>query len=64
MAILSTSRTFALPKALQLLSAVVATATRWNDARVTRKALTRLSDHELRDLGLDRCDIERVASGR
>lgn len=29
----------------------------WNDARVTRNALSRLSDHELDDLGLTRSDI-------
>ncbi len=29
----------------------------WNDARVTRNALSKLSDHELDDLGLSRGDI-------
>jgi uncharacterized protein YjiS (DUF1127 family) len=33
----------------------------WNDARVTRNALSRLSDHELNDLGLSRADIDAVA---
>ena len=33
----------------------------WNDARVTRKALSRLSDHELFDLGLTRGDIDDIA---
>ncbi|MDF0599822.1 DUF1127 domain-containing protein [Psychromarinibacter sp. C21-152] len=33
----------------------------WNDARVTRNALTRLSDHELDDLGLTRNDIDVIA---
>jgi|TARA_Y100001956_G_scaffold4947_1_gene4487 uncharacterized protein YjiS (DUF1127 family) len=36
-------------------------ATGWNDARVTRKALSRLSDRELDDIGLTRADIEMVA---
>lgn len=36
----------------------------WNDARVTRKALTGLSDHELDDIGLSRGDIEDIAQGR
>jgi len=31
----------------------------WNDARVTRNALARLSDHELDDLGLSRGDVDR-----
>ena len=33
----------------------------WNDARVTRNALSKLSNHELDDLGLSRGDIDRVA---
>ena len=35
----------------------------WNDARVTRKSLSTLSDHELDDLGLVRGDIEDIAKG-
>ena len=34
----------------------------WNDARMTRKALSRLSDHELDDLGLTRGDIAKIGS--
>jgi len=30
-------------------------------ARTTRNELSRLSDHELRDLGISRCDIETIA---
>jgi len=36
-----------------LFGAVVA----WNDTRVTRNALTKLSDRELEDIGLSRGDI-------
>ncbi|MCA3449344.1 MAG: DUF1127 domain-containing protein [Rhodobacter sp.] len=32
----------------------------WNDARVTRKALSALSDRELDDIGLCRGDIDRI----
>lgn len=32
----------------------------WNDARKTRQALNRLSDHELDDLGLVRGDIDAI----
>lgn len=39
------------------LSAVVA----WNDSRVTRKALSSLTDRELEDIGLVRGDIDAVA---
>ncbi|NNE51148.1 MAG: DUF1127 domain-containing protein [Sulfitobacter sp.] len=40
-----------------LLENVVA----WNDARVTRKALSALTDRELEDIGLIRGDIDGVA---
>ncbi|MBP0483803.1 DUF1127 domain-containing protein [Sagittula salina] len=33
----------------------------WNDARVTRKSLSALSDRELSDIGLCRGDIDTVA---
>ena len=36
------------------------TLSEWNDARVTRNALSRLSNHELDDLGLSRGDIEKM----
>lgn len=32
----------------------------WNEARLTRNALRKLSDHELTDLGLSRGDIEAM----
>jgi uncharacterized protein YjiS (DUF1127 family) len=32
----------------------------WNDARVTRKALSKLSDRELDDIGLCRGDVEMI----
>jgi len=33
----------------------------WNDTRVTRKSLSKLSNRELDDIGLTRSDIDRVA---
>jgi uncharacterized protein YjiS (DUF1127 family) len=36
----------------------------WNDARITRKSLDKLTDHELDDIGLCRGDIEDIAHGR
>ena len=36
----------------------------WLGARATRNALDRLSDRELDDIGLNRCDIDRIARGR
>ena len=32
----------------------------WNDTRATRKALSRLSAHELDDIGLNPGDIDRI----
>ncbi|OCX64650.1 primosomal protein DnaI [Thioclava sp. SK-1] len=32
----------------------------WNDARMTRRALDKLSDRELDDIGLTRFDIAQV----
>lgn len=34
----------------------------WNDARVTRRALSRLSARELDDIGLCRGDIDAIAA--
>ena len=43
------------------LSSIVASIVGWNDARITRKALSSLSDRELEDIGLVRGDIDVVA---
>lgn len=42
------------------LSGVVAALAAWNDARLTRKALGRLSDRELDDIGLCRGDVDML----
>ncbi len=34
----------------------------WNDARITRKSLSRLSARELDDIGLCRGDIDMIAA--
>ncbi len=34
----------------------------WNDARVTRKILSQLTDRELDDIGLNRGDIEHITA--
>lgn len=36
--------------------------TSWNDVRMTRNALNRLSDRELEDIGLSRGDIDQVVT--
>lgn len=43
-----------------LYTNVLGTLASWNDARVTRNALTALSDRELEDIGLSRGDIDLV----
>lgn len=45
------------------LASILSFLTSWNDSRVTRNSLSRLSDHELDDIGLCRGDIDRVARG-
>lgn len=36
----------------------------WNDARITRNALAKLSDRELDDIGLCRGDIDTISAVR
>lgn len=45
---------------VQSVSDKAAALAAWNDARVTRKALAKLSDRELDDIGLCRGDIEVI----
>ncbi|RMD91832.1 MAG: DUF1127 domain-containing protein [Alphaproteobacteria bacterium] len=45
----------------RLFASLAAALREWNDTRVTRKALGRLSDRELEDIGLTRGDIDRLA---
>ena len=44
--------------------ALVARIGEWDDDRRTRKALAKLSDHELDDIGLSRGDIHRITGYR
>ena len=68
MATLDTTRPFTTlgtaPRATSLLSRLVGAVSAWNDARMTRAALSRLSARELDDIGLCRGDIEDIATGR
>lgn len=45
-----------------LFGVFVSTFAAWNDARVTRNALSKLTDRELDDIGLSRGDIDMIAS--
>lgn len=42
-------------------SNAVATISAWNDARITRKSLSKLTARELDDIGLTVGDIEKIA---
>jgi uncharacterized protein YjiS (DUF1127 family) len=46
----------------QFFSVLAETLRSWNDARVTRNALSKLTDRELDDIGLCRGDIERLGA--
>lgn len=45
-------------------TSLIASIVSWNDARLTRNALSGLTDRELSDIGLERGDIEMVATGK
>lgn len=51
----------AVNRIVSYLGDVVGHVVSWNDARVTRNALSALSDRELDDIGLVRGDIDTVA---
>ncbi len=51
-------------RAIQGVSTVFGALSAWNDARVTRAALGKLSDRELDDIGLCRGDIELISAPR
>ncbi len=66
MVALDTSRSLAPRMAYNVVSALFSTfgmLAAWNDARVTRRALSRLSSHELDDIGLTHADIDAIAAG-
>ncbi|MBF9034636.1 DUF1127 domain-containing protein [Rhodobacterales bacterium HKCCE2091] len=50
--------------AINVLAGLTGRIAAWHDARVTRNALSKLSDHELDDLGLVRGDIDSIADGQ
>lgn len=63
MALLDTSRAPAHTLGTtSLIGRLVAAFLSWNDRRVTRNALSRLSDRELDDIGLSRGDIDTVTA--
>lgn len=62
MAVIDTTRTGVAPTfVFGGLSKLVGAYSAWNDARVTRKALSQLTDRELDDIGLSRAEIDTIA---
>lgn len=41
-------------------TSLIAAVSAWNDTRMTRKALSKLSDRELEDIGLTRGDVDAL----
>ena len=64
MSAIDTNRVHGGTRQAGFVSKLVAAVSEWNDARVTRNALNRLTDRELDDIGLVRGDIGRVAARR
>ena len=63
MAAIETSRTaplgaVSLFRSVEVVTGIFAVVSDWNDARVTRNSLHKLSDRELDDIGLCRGDID------
>ncbi len=53
----------AAPKSGYTLSSLIGALAAWNDRRMTRNSLNKLSNRELDDIGLVRGDIEAIANG-
>lgn len=64
MSAIDTNRIHGATGSFGLASKVWATLSAWNDARMTRNALSRLTDRELDDIGLCRGDIEYISRAR
>jgi uncharacterized protein YjiS (DUF1127 family) len=47
-------------RAISALSGAFSAVATWSDTRATRKALGKLSDRQLDDIGLCRADIEKL----
>ncbi|SEO30184.1 protein of unknown function [Salinihabitans flavidus] len=65
MASFDTSRTHLNPTGIAgrigaVFTTAIGGAATWNDARLTRNALSKLTDRELDDIGLSRADINNI----
>ncbi|MBD9526514.1 MULTISPECIES: DUF1127 domain-containing protein [Paracoccus] len=64
MSAIDTNRVHGGTRSFGIGSKFLAAIAAWNDARVTRNELSRLTDRELDDIGLTRGDIESVSRAR
>ena len=62
MATIDTTHAFTGTTVSGLVARITGALRDWNDARVTRRALSRLSPRELDDIGLCRGDIDAIAA--
>ncbi|WP_136684701.1 DUF1127 domain-containing protein [Falsirhodobacter xinxiangensis] len=60
MALVDTTRRAPAGAIPTFLTSFVLSLRDWNDARITRRALNKLSDRELDDIGLCRADIVNI----
>ncbi len=60
MAVIETHTTNTSAPGLLSLSSAIATVVAWNERRLTRKILSKLSTRELDDIGLSRSDIDML----
>lgn len=60
MSVFETSRVPSHAAHTGFFSKLFASAQAWNEARLTRVALSKLSDRELADIGLSRYDAENI----
>ncbi|MGB5869927.1 MAG: DUF1127 domain-containing protein [Albidovulum sp.] len=60
MSMLETTKATSGFSPLNLVNAILVSIASWNDARMTRSALGKLSDRELDDIGLSRGDIDHI----
>lgn len=62
MAAFDTSRPHVVaPRVEGFITGLIGSVIAWNDARIIRNELNRLTDRELEDVGLVRGDIDQVA---
>lgn len=57
-----TASSISAGRATSLFASIIGAVAAWNDARITRNALSKLSARELDDIGLCFSDIDSIAT--